>query len=109
MSFLQEWLSLYRLSKEEITKLCKKIKFTKGQTCIKPPDQKAVTRGESQVRGAGNLQKFRRLRNLQVAKFCNLKIFARLLLQSLINLLRNSSELIMGLRVQLRLNVFKSN
>ena len=66
---------------------------------------------ESQVRGAEN---FAGCKNSHPAKFAGCQIlqpskFPRLLLQSSINLLQNSSELHMSLRIQLKLDVFKSN
>ena len=103
--------------KRKLQNCAKETKLQKGKLVLNHQIKK---QGESQVRGTGNLRKLARcensqaakictLRNLQIAKFCNPQNFARLILQYSIILLRNSSELIMNLQIQLRLDVFKSN
>ena len=105
--------------------MLKKQNYKKGKLVLNHQIKKQA---ESQVRGAANfvgcenshpvkfprLQKFAPCENSQAAKFAGCQIlqppkFPRLLLQSSINLLQNSSELNMSLRIQLMLDVFKSN
>ena len=102
----------------------KRTKFTRGKTCIKPPKRwvkkQSTGIGEALVSSVRRLRKLatceisqvakiRNLQNLQVAKFCNPQNFNSLLLPSLINLLRISSNLIMHLQIRLRFIVFELN
>ena len=88
--------------------MLKKQNYKKGKLVLNHQIKKQA---ESQVRGAGN---FVGCENSHPAKFAGCQIlqppkFPRLLLQSSINLLQNSSELNMSLQIQLKLDVFKSN
>ena len=94
--------------------MLKKQNYKKGKLVLNHQIKKQA---ESQVRGVGNFagcefshpEKFRKLRNFAGCQILQPPKFPRLLLQSSINLLQNSFELNMSLRIQLKLDVFKSN